>query len=128
MMTVTDYHVGSSNITLDNAPAKEVTVPSVISQLRAMTALCNAAEFDAADMNTPTERRRVHGDATDQAILRFSERLGSVREVRQGWKKTFELAFNSKNKFMVRTFEAAGKAAVEITLPEGEHQAFEDNT
>lgn len=93
-----------------------------------MAALCNAAEFDAADMQTPTERRKVYGDATDTAILRFAEQLGPVGGMRQGWKRTFELAFNSKNKFMVRTFELAGNEAVRRALPDGEGQLRQDDT
>jgi sodium/potassium-transporting ATPase subunit alpha len=128
-MTVTEYYIGSSNLSVDGVMAGNgLNATSSISQLRAMTALCNAAEFDAADMQTPVERRKVYGDATDQAILRFAEQLGSVREMRQGWKRTFELAFNSKNKFMIRTFELIKKEAVNGALPESENKAFQEDT
>src|SRR5215469_3412489 len=80
---------------------------SGICQMQAVAGLCNAAEFDAATVNLPIHERIVHGDATDQAILRFSETLGSVRDLRRPWKKINELAFNSKNKFMIRTFQLA---------------------
>jgi magnesium-transporting ATPase (P-type) len=80
---------------------------SGICQMQAMAGLCNAAEFDALTMNLPVHERVVHGDATDQAILRFSETLGSIGDLRRQWKKTNELAFNSKNKFMIRTFQLA---------------------
>lgn len=81
---------------------------SAIHQLRAVAGLCNAAEFDATTMNLPIHERKVIGDATDQAILRFSEGLGPVSELRSMWKKTYDLVFNSKNKFMVRTFSLVG--------------------
>ncbi|KAF2440321.1 calcium ATPase [Karstenula rhodostoma CBS 690.94] len=74
----------------------------VMEDLRMLSGLCNAGEFDAATMHLPISERKVNGDATDQAILRFSESLGSVAELRQTYKKVFEIAFNSKNKFMVR--------------------------
>lgn len=88
-------------------------------QLRAMAGLCNAAEFDAATMELPIYERTVYGDATDQAILKFSEHLGPVSELRQLWKKTYELAFNSKNKFMIRTFSLATTKGVglEVSRP-----------
>jgi sodium/potassium-transporting ATPase subunit alpha len=50
----------------------------------------------------PISDRKVNGDATDQAVLRLSESLGSVSELRRDFKKVFEIAFNSKNKFMIR--------------------------
>ena len=77
---------------------------SAIQQLRAMAALCNAGEFDATTVNEPLEKRIIIGDATDQAILRFSEALGPISEIRDSWLKRFELAFNSKNKFLIRVF------------------------
>lgn len=126
-MAVTEYHIGLSMLLADGDPVgSELTATSAITQLRAMSALCNAAEFDAADMQAPVEKRKVHGDATDQAILRFSEQLGSVREIRQGWKRTFELAFNSKNKYMIRTFELIKRDVVQGTFPEGEQ--FQEDT
>jgi len=127
-MAVTEYHIGLSNVSVEGVPAEDGTVTPALSQLRAVAALCNAAEFDAADMQTLVERRRAHGDATDQAILRFSERLGSVREMRQGWKRTYDLAFHSKNKFMIRTFELVQSEAVQGTLPEPEQQVFKEDT
>lgn len=127
-MTVTEYYIGSSNLSVDGDVAgTALTATAAISQLRAMTALCNAAEFDAADTQTPVESRKVYGDATDQAILRFAEQLGSVREMRLGWKKTFELAFNSKNKFMIRSFESVKKDAVHGVLSEGDNRQFQDD-
>jgi sodium/potassium-transporting ATPase subunit alpha len=74
----------------------------VMNELRVLAALCNAGEFDASTLHAPLSERKIHGDATDQAILRLSETLGSVSEVRKGWRKLFEIGFNSKNKFMVR--------------------------
>ncbi len=72
-----------------------------IYQLRVCAGLCNTGEFDIATIDLPLDQRKITGDATDQALFRFSEELGEVRELQMMWKKTFELAFNSKNKFMV---------------------------
>jgi sodium/potassium-transporting ATPase subunit alpha len=84
-----------------------VPKPAAIEQIRIVGGLCNSGEFDAATMNLPIADRKINGDATDQAILRLSESFGSVTELRNQWKKTFEIAFNSKNKFMVRIMVAA---------------------
>jgi sodium/potassium-transporting ATPase subunit alpha len=128
-MTVTEYYIGTSNLSVDgDRPGEVLTATTAISQLTGMSALCNAAEFDAADMETPVEKRKVHGDATDQAILRFAEQLGSVKEMRQGWKRTFELSFNSKNKYMIRTFELIENETLRRSLPDGEKQLFPGDT
>jgi sodium/potassium-transporting ATPase subunit alpha len=65
--------------------------------------------------------RKIAGDATDQAVLRFSESLGPVHDLQQLWKRTFELAFNSKNKFMIRTLalgDGDSSAGLEYALPQ----------
>lgn len=95
-----------------------------ISQLRAIAGLCNSGEFDAATYDLPLHERKINGDATDQAILRFSESLGSVSEIRGLWKKTFELAFNSKNKYMIRTFNLGLEDGLNIALPSTEATTF----
>jgi sodium/potassium-transporting ATPase subunit alpha len=74
----------------------------IVNRVRILAGLCNSGEFDAASMHLPISDRKINGDATDQALLRLSETLGSVAELRRDWKKVFEIAFNSKNKFMVR--------------------------
>jgi sodium/potassium-transporting ATPase subunit alpha len=82
----------------------------IIDQVRVLGGLCNSGEFDAATMHLPVSERRINGDATDQAVLRLSESLGSVAELRRDYKKVFEIAFNSKNKFMVRLMSPANQS------------------
>ncbi|GLB08300.1 hypothetical protein AtubIFM57258_004188 [Aspergillus tubingensis] len=96
-------------------------------QLRGIAGLCNAAEFDASSMNQPLHEREIHGDATDQAVLRFSEGLGSVAELRRTWRKTYELAFNSKNKFMIRTFSLVESAGLSLGMSAAESAQFKRN-
>ena len=97
---------------------------NAVSQLRSIAGLCNSGDFDAATMKLPLHERKINGDATDQAILRFSESLGPVSELRQMWKKTFELAFNSKNKYMLRTLELVQEKGLELALPSMEVSSF----
>ncbi|XDG04654.1 hypothetical protein ABKA04_004269 [Annulohypoxylon sp. FPYF3050] len=132
-MTVTECTIGTHTITVDaaedelevsTAPAIAGMVTTGVDQVRAIAGLCNAAEFDAATMELPIEQRRVFGDATDQAVLRFSERFGSVHHLRQCWQKTYELAFNSKNKYMIRTFSMFRKDCLKATLSESEADTF----
>lgn len=103
---------------------KEGHTSNAVAQLRAVAGLCNSGEFDAATFNLPIHERKINGDATDQAVLRLSESLGPVSELRQMWKKTFELAFNSKNKYMIRTFELAQKEGLDLALPNTEAATF----
>ena len=99
---------------------------SPVDQLRAVAGLCNSGEFDASLRNVPFAERKINGDATDQAILRFSEGLGPVSELRSLWNKQFEIAFNSKNKFMVRTMKLSEKEGLDTALSSQEIHDWSD--
>jgi sodium/potassium-transporting ATPase subunit alpha len=70
-------------------------------QFALIAGLCNEAEFDPTTQHLPIEQRKVHGNATDQAVLRLAESIRSVSEMQLKWQTLFRLAFNSKNKFMI---------------------------
>lgn len=99
---------------------------NAISQLRSCAGLCNAGEFDVATSHLPLPMRKIAGDATDQAVLRLSESFGPVHELQLLWRKTFELAFNSKNKFMIRTLALADPAGLKLALSPTEAEAWND--
>lgn len=92
------------------------TTTNSVAQLRSLAGLCNAGEFDAATLHLPLAERKIAGDATDQAVLRLSETFGEVRQLHMLWKKTFELAFNSKNKFMIRTLALSEPQGLELAV------------
>lgn len=132
-MFVTECSIGTHNMTPESARdemmkeshIKDVVLSSnSVAQLRSVAALCNSGEFDAATFNLPLHERKINGDATDQAVLRFSESLGPVAELREMWKKTFELAFNSKNKYMIRTLQLVQKEGLALALPSTEASTF----
>ena len=77
---------------------------SAFEQLQLVAGLCNAAQFDAATLGLPVSQRRINGDATDSAILRFAAELGDVGLLSSQWVMKFDLPFNSKNKYMVLPF------------------------
>lgn len=123
-MVVTDIYAGGEEYTPEaardlmavlrsenNIAALSKKRQDVMEDLRMLSGLCNVGEFDAATMHLPISERKINGDATDQAILRLSEGLGSVSELRQTYKKVFEIGFNSKNKFMVRLMAPASQDA-----------------
>src|SRR5579862_4774609 len=51
------------------------TTGKALEQVHLIGALCNASQFDASTLNLPVSQRRINGDATDSAILRFAAEL-----------------------------------------------------
>lgn len=131
-MVATDCLIGFSTMTATEA-SQEISGPksppttrkAALEQLRVLSAVCNAGEFDPTTIHLPLAERRIIADATDQAILRLSEGLGPVAQSRDMWRKRFDLAFNSKNKFALRVVSADNKAAVSSTLSISETKAFD---
>ncbi|RWS30578.1 Na+/K+ ATPase alpha subunit-like protein [Leptotrombidium deliense] len=68
--------------------------------------LCNRATFKDGQERKPILKRECTGDASEQAILKFSEAaVGGVYEFRVRHKKVAEIPFNSTNKFHVSIHE-----------------------
>ena len=133
-MSVTECSIGTKKMTLQSAQEEIIKIShdgdvstNALHQLRSIAGLCNSGDFDAATKNLPLEERKINGDATDQAILRFSEELAPVSELKRYWKKTFELAFNSKNKFMIRTFSLADPEGLKYALPLNKERQYHSN-
>lgn len=113
-MTVTNACVGSETMAA-NAAAERFSaggeaekLSSALKQVRSLSGVCNDAEFDVVDMDEALEKRKVIGDATDSAVLRFSESLGSVLQSRSLWDTTARIPFNSKNKFLAKILAMPG--------------------
>lgn len=125
-MAVTDYAVHVTKSILDSTGEHTASKLNdlVLRQVQAVTGLCNAGEFDTESANSPLSERRIFGDATDQAILRFSESLGSVAELRRSWQTLFTLGFDSKNKFMIKVIKAASPEAPSLFLSPDEAGKF----
>ena len=132
-MYVTEAAVGSFNMTSETARDEMIRQrdaskgQNALDQLRVIAGLCNSGEFDAATSHLPLPERKINGDATDQAILRFSEHLGSVSDLKNMWIKSFELAFNSKNKYMIRTLSLADKTGLPLALSSAEASQFQED-
>jgi sodium/potassium-transporting ATPase subunit alpha len=129
-MYVTETSIGTHNMDAQTVQAEMMRHHqdgmgvNPVDQLRAILGLCNSGEFDVATEKLSLNDRRIIGDATDQALLRLSESLGPVSELRRMWKTTFELAFNSKNKYMIRTLALVENKGLKIALPAAEAEAF----
>ncbi|KAK4442051.1 hypothetical protein QBC34DRAFT_456653 [Podospora aff. communis PSN243] len=136
-MTVTDCCVGAQamsageardTLIAEHANAANGTgglASNAMDQLWSVGGLCNAAEFDATTRHLPLPLRKMHGDATDQAIFRFAEELGPISDLKRCWTTKFNLAFNSKNKFMIRVLGMAHADGLAMALPDGVGAIFE---
>lgn len=133
-MVVTDCAIGRQIMTTDgardllvsnrNAPAGALSI-NAVDQLRAVAGLCNAGEFDATTKHLPLSLRKIHGDATDQAILRFAEGLEPIEDLKRAWSTKFDLAFNSKNKFMMRVLGMTNPSGLASAVPGSIAAVFE---
>lgn len=105
IMTVTATAILDSEWTPEQARdtlVREDAGHQQMQQLATIAGICNAARFDDSTMDRPVGLRLVHGDATDSAILRFSEYLRPVAESLSEWEEVFVANFNSKTKFMLK--------------------------
>jgi sodium/potassium-transporting ATPase subunit alpha len=117
---IAKHEVGSedSNDSPPNTNAKALTY------LQVAAAVCNSGEFEPTTKHLPLAERKIIGDATDQAILRLSEKLGSTSKARDSWTTRFDLAFYSKNKFALRFVSASRQDAAEEALGVDEAKTF----
>ncbi|XP_006832036.1 PREDICTED: potassium-transporting ATPase alpha chain 2-like [Chrysochloris asiatica] len=68
--------------------------------------LCNRAEFKPGQESVPTMKKVVVGDASETALLKFSEvTVGDVTEIRKRNRKVAEIPFNSTSKFQLSIHE-----------------------
>lgn len=125
-MSVTDCLVGKQKYSAKEAFGLYEN-SKVVRELANVSAVCNAAEFDASTLREPLEGRKINGDATDSAILRFAEALTPVSSLRAYWRSIFQVTFNSKNKFAINIVQSDSapengvvimiKGAPDILLP-----------
>lgn len=104
-MTVTNVAILDDELDVTAARDRVITdhiAASNISDLAAIAGICNSAVFDEESMDQPIGLRLVHGDATDSAILRFSESIRPVQDSKADWDEVFKQNFNSKTKYMVK--------------------------
>ncbi|GKU13937.1 unnamed protein product, partial [Fusarium langsethiae] len=66
--------------------------------------LCNDAFFEPSTINLPVYERRVFGNSTDSAMLRFAAANAPVESPWGNMAPIFQIPFNSKNKWMLSLF------------------------
>lgn len=114
-MSVTDYSIGREVHPAVKAPGL-YDESQALQRLAHVCAVVNDAEFDASTLKIPVADRKVNGDATDTAILRFAENMTPVSAVRAAWQTTFSVAFNSKNKFAIRLASREGETGTQLFI------------
>ncbi|KIW02333.1 hypothetical protein, variant [Verruconis gallopava] len=111
MMTVSDCMVAREEMPANTAAGivhlsqrneRPEPLSKALRDLAEIAAVCNAGDFDVTTNHLPIDQRKVMGDATDSAILRFAESIIPVSSTREKWKRIYRVAFNSKNKFMIQ--------------------------
>ncbi|KAI0687168.1 calcium ATPase transmembrane domain M-containing protein [Cytidiella melzeri] len=94
--------------------------PAALRDLHAVARLCNGAKFEHSEASLPVEERTVKGDATDSAVLRFSETIPGIdsQSVVDAHDTLFEIPFNSRNKWMLTLVRerAAGDSSPTILV------------
>lgn len=127
-MTVTDVLIGLTEKTTDQVRREHDNnhqSKAALDQLRVLAAINNAGEFDPTTMQLSVMQRKVMADATDAAVLRFSESIVAIAVSRSLWRTRFDLAFNSKNKFALRVHAVNDVQATRTTLSESEKFDFD---
>ncbi|KAK0497548.1 hypothetical protein EDD18DRAFT_1352394 [Armillaria luteobubalina] len=119
-MTVVNIAVGDEPLSASEARTATISNGSTtehIKILAAIAGICNDAQFETEDKELPVEIRKVHGDATDTGLLRFSESITPVEDSRAAWIERAKLAFNSKNKFAMKLLQAVPRAKQVASVP-----------
>ncbi|KAH7338220.1 sodium-potassium ATPase [Rhizoctonia solani] len=86
-------------------------------QMGAVAAVCNSANFASGTEEDPTSVRKVLGDATDSAILRFAHAMRPIETARSAWEDVFKLNFSSKTKFMLKLSKLVDLSSGSLPAP-----------
>ncbi|KAJ1658656.1 hypothetical protein IWQ61_002144 [Dispira simplex] len=119
-MFVNNARVGNDSLTTKDCQQRAFDrVPGFL-QLLASARLCNAASFDPQSLHLDVAERKVNGDATDTALLRFSASYPVDEQfVFEPFDSLFTIPFNSKNKWMLHVIQAREKTPSTIDSAPG---------
>ncbi|XP_056398913.1 sodium/potassium-transporting ATPase subunit alpha-3 [Hyla sarda] len=101
-----DNQIHEADTTEDQSGASFDKSSATWVALARVAALCNRAVFKAGNDNIPVLKRDVAGDASESALLKCIElSCGSVKAMREKYKKVAEIPFNSTNKYQLSIHE-----------------------
>lgn len=99
-----DNHVSCADSTPEQTDAKDYMQSEGFKTLMRCATLCNRAEFLQGEDQLPVQARKVRGDASEEAILKFVELSkvhGGPAQFRQKNPKILEIPFSSTTKYQV---------------------------
>ncbi|CUA71243.1 sodium/potassium-transporting ATPase subunit alpha [Rhizoctonia solani] len=99
-----------------------------LKQMGAVAAICNSANFASGTEDEPTSIRKVIGDATDSAILRFAHAMRPIETARSAWEDVFKLNFSSKTKFMLKFSKLVDISSGTLPAPLVDSDEFNSQT
>ncbi|XP_039629560.1 potassium-transporting ATPase alpha chain 1 [Polypterus senegalus] len=100
-----DNHIHSADTTEDQSGNFDQS-SETWRALGRIAGLCNRAVFKPGQEEIPVPKREVIGDASETALLKFTElTIGNVIDYRGRFKKICEVPFNSTNKFQLSIHE-----------------------
>jgi sodium/potassium uptake antiporter P-type ATPase alpha subunit len=109
-----DNHVFSCD-TNANENRQDFDVNSeTFKKLYACAAICNNATF--LDENEVIAKRKVSGDASETALLRFCEKIKSVSQVRGENPELYSIPFNSTNKWQIQVHHDTANQVFKIYM------------
>ncbi|XP_075046409.1 potassium-transporting ATPase alpha chain 2 [Mixophyes fleayi] len=101
-----DDHIHSADTSEDQTHHSFEQTSETWDALCKIVSLCNRAEFRAGQEDVAIMKKTVVGDASETALLKFSEVLtGNVMNIRNQHNKVSEIPFNSTNKFQLSIHE-----------------------
>uniref|UniRef100_H3A0Q6 Sodium/potassium-transporting ATPase subunit alpha n=1 Tax=Latimeria chalumnae TaxID=7897 RepID=H3A0Q6_LATCH len=101
-----DNQIHSADTTEDQSGQSFDQTSDTWKALSRVVSFCNRAFFRSGQDGVPIPKRIVVGDASETALLKFSEiTIGNVMEYRERFKKACEIPFNSTNKFQLSIHE-----------------------
>ncbi|XP_069470205.1 potassium-transporting ATPase alpha chain 2-like [Ambystoma mexicanum] len=97
-----DNHIHSADTSEEQAYHSFEQSSETWTALCRIASLCNRAEFKPGQDGVPVMKRIVVGDASETALLKFSEVVTEdVMSIRNKYRKVSEVPFNSTNKFQL---------------------------
>ncbi|KAG0326202.1 hypothetical protein BGZ99_009909 [Dissophora globulifera] len=97
-------------------------------QLQLATLLCNNAKFEDDNNNLPVAERKIVGDATDSALLRFAASVSQTNTLSACFERTLEIPFNSRNKWMMSVHQGSASQPEVIKTLFGSNMLNAGNT
>ncbi|KAF5309044.1 hypothetical protein D9619_013557 [Psilocybe cf. subviscida] len=111
----------------------DMPVASNLSQVAAVGSICNSAVADTSSSEEEqllSKNKGFVGNATDVAILRFSDSILSAQDIRRRWVNVFRRSFNSKTKYMLQLSKLAALPSSEegLVTPLAEWDHFKSSS